>query len=403
MLHIIDKVLKVEDIVQFVINVDAENETIAMIVKNEVVKCLRKEQLNSNDFEIAQAHLDIIWEKLHTGHWQDVKDCFRTLYAVVSVLKIVIILHISKDIDNALLIDLMKICDMGIMMGNCIMNNNLSKLAMIFTNELAPSDITDIKELPIKRPKLEYSSILGRFENVTKLINHQDIIIEKFKKESDKAYPFLLDAEVNDWPAMEWTFEFFQSKYGHRFVPIEIGKRYTDETWTQTLMPLGKFIEEYIENAKPKNTGYLAQYTLLRQFDELNNDYITPVFCYNAKDEFTDLQPHIWLGPKGTVSPLHTDPRKNLFCQIVGRKHVILFPENQTEFLSPHESNLLNNTSQINLDEDLNDILEKFPKFKNAKGYETVIQPGEALYIPPFCWHFVKSLEKSISLNFWFD
>lgn len=47
----------------------------------------------------------------------------------------------------------------------------------------------------------------------------------------------------------------------------------------------------------------------------------------------------------------------------------------------------------------------KFPKFKNVKGYETVVEPGDVLYIPIYWWHHVESLMRggpTITVNFWY-
>ena len=52
--------------------------------------------------------------------------------------------------------------------------------------------------------------------------------------------------------------------------------------------------------------------------------------------------------------------------------------------------------------EDIHSIIKKYPKFQGAKGFECILYPGDVLYIPPKCWHFVKSLSKSCSLSFWF-
>ena len=38
-------------------------------------------------------------------------------------------------------------------------------------------------------------------------------------------------------------------------------------------------------------------------------------------------------------------------------------------------------TQQINFEKP---DYERFPKFKNAKGYEAVLQPGEVLYLPMY-------------------
>ena len=206
----------------------------------------------------------------------------------------------------------------------------------------------------------------------------------------------------------QWNMAYFSNVMGFRTVPIEIGKRYTDDSWTQTLMTVNDFIKTYIENISPPSVGYLAQHELFSQIPELLEDFDIPFYCYSGNnsdhENDDDISINMWFGPGGTVSPLHTDPRHNCLCQVFGKKYVKLYPSNQTAFVYPYDSNdLLSNTSRINLEQNFEDIVKEFPNFSDAKGYECVLNPGDILYIPPKCWHFVKSLSNSCSLSFWFD
>ena len=93
----------------------------------------------------------------------------------------------------------------------------------------------------------------------------------------------------------------------------------------------------------------------------------------------------------------------NCLCQVFGEKYVRLYPSDQSEFLYPYNNeDLLSNTSKIDIEDDIHSIIKKYPKFQGAKGFECILYPGDVLYIPPKCWHFVKSLSKSCSLSFWF-
>lgn len=42
---------------------------------------------------------------------------------------------------------------------------------------------------------------------------------------------------------------------------------------------------------------------------------------------------------------------------------------------------------------------EKFPKFKNVDFKIAILEPGDILYLPQKWWHYVQSLDTSISIS----
>lgn len=52
-----------------------------------------------------------------------------------------------------------------------------------------------------------------------------------------------------------------------------------------------------------------------------------------------------------------------------------------------------------------NPDFQQFPKLKEARGMETVLGPGDVLYIPIYWWHHVESKMNAgytVSINFWY-
>lgn len=100
---------------------------------------------------------------------------------------------------------------------------------------------------------------------------------------------------------------------------------------------------------------------------------------------------NVWIGMKNCYSPMHFDKYYNMFCQIVGRKHIRLLPP---DAFGPADvqGNTLNRAECV--------ISE--PRI-SSKILEVVLGPGECLYIPKGWWHEVRSLSSfNISISHWY-
>jgi ribosomal protein L16 Arg81 hydroxylase len=98
-----------------------------------------------------------------------------------------------------------------------------------------------------------------------------------------------------------------------------------------------------------------------------------------------------WFGPAGTISPLHRDDVNVFLCQVYGRKRVRLISSTQLHRVYNRRSFF----SEVDLE---NPDDERFPGFKELRMVDTVIMPGEVLFIPVGWWHHVRALDISISV-----
>ena len=124
---------------------------------------------------------------------------------------------------------------------------------------------------------------------------------------------------------------------------------------------------------------------------------------YVAYHEGMDPIQSVWIGPRGTDSPAHTDPYYNCYVQVVGHKHVWLAPPPLTlPAMSPDAAfgSMLQNTTQLSVWEAAQPpafVQEVVPHAQH-----TELHPGDMLFLPPMWWHAMKSTSQSFSVSFWF-
>lgn len=357
--------------------------------------------------------MQISWQAIHTGKWNDVSIVWRHYYSFGSNLKALDLIDNNEHITS------IKLLDLSLLIGSGILRDFTQSLIAFVVSKLNNNKkrSNDPQRIDFsKRVKLNNEIIKSiPIRNGCEIERISIPSMSSFKKNfMQLETPVIIEGLLDYWPAYSnpsrmWKdLENLKSIAGWRTVPVEIGSKYTDDDWSQVLMTMSEFIETFIEKTvEPKKPdwkgkcGYVAQTELFDQIKELKNDIIIPDYLA-ITDKSLDEQ-HVsinaWFGPEGTLSPCHHDPYHNILCQVVGLKYIRLYEKRYSECLYPHEGKL-SNTSQVDVE---NPDLVQFPKFKEAKHYECILNEGDALYIPPKVWHHVRSLDLSFSVSFWWD
>ncbi|KAK9534721.1 hypothetical protein VZT92_007150 [Zoarces viviparus] len=352
----------------------------------------------------AQIILDFSWEKLNTGTWRRVDKEWRRVYSYGCLFKVAALCRDDPSADDV--VQAVRTCDMALLMGAAILDNILQVLVRILQEEVKKSTKPEEEREPTeaKRVKMECPRVpVIKEESAVPRIKCPSL--ERFSTSYLLPLrPVVLEGTIEHWPALNqhpWSIAYLRSVAGCRTVPVEVGSRYTDEGWSQTLLTVDEFIDRYILNKEGvKGLGYLAQHQLFDQIPELKEDIRPPDYCCLGEGDEDDITVNAWFGPGGTVSPLHQDPQQNFLAQVVGSKYIRLYSPEDTDKLYPHQSQLLHNTSQVEVE---NPDAERFPEFARAPYLECVLQPGDVLFIPVQHWHYVRSLELSFSVSFWWS
>ncbi|XP_044037170.1 lysine-specific demethylase 8 isoform X1 [Siniperca chuatsi] len=378
-------------------------------VESSVVEMLKRsrQQLYSDSTSTsrmlnAQIILDFSWEKLNTGTWRHVDKEWRRVYSYGCLFKVAALCREDPSADEVL--QAVRTCDMGLLMGAAIMDNILQVIVRILQGEVRKSTKEEDEHAEVKRIKIECPHVP---------VIKEELAVPRIKCPSLESFntnyllplkPLILEGIIDHWPALNehpWSIEYLRSVAGCRTVPVEVGSRYTDEEWSQTLLTVNEFIDQYILNKDGvKGLGYLAQHQLFDQIPELKEDIRLPDYCCLGEGDEDNITVNAWFGPGGTVSPLHQDPQQNFLAQVVGSKYIRVYSPEDTDKLYPHQSQLLHNTSQVEVE---NPDTERFPEFAKAPYLECVLQPGDVLFIPVRHWHYVRSLELSFSVSFWWS
>ena len=210
-----------------------------------------------------------------------------------------------------------------------------------------------------------------------------------FKSEPSLGSIEELESAIGEYPLKLRVRNFDSSgKYDPR------NRSYTDST-----------VSEFVENIQ---NGTADSYAGNIMFDGEAED-IFGVTVPEVVPSTALRKPSIWLGPEGSVTPLHRDSADNFAFHIFGCKRWTLFPPEQHCDLGILSLEGLQQTggefaiSEIDVEDP---DLERFPEFKKAQPIQLDLNTcggGEVLFLPAGWHHHVRTLETSLMLNYWVE
>ena len=211
-----------------------------------------------------------------------------------------------------------------------------------------------------------------------------------FRTRAAQGLPFLITGLVGRWPLSALTPQTLRERYSELRVRARVGD-YINTAFAPDRAMQDMSMLEYLALVS-SGTQDLPPYLGNLELRELNSLCHWPAY-------FSKMgPPRFWLGPAGTVTPLHCDYDDNIFAQIWGSKRIFLSPPHHDEFLYPREANAVLFGSPFNPEAP---DFDQFPLARQASMIECIINPGELLYVPAGWYHQVRALTFSLSANRW--
>ena len=199
-----------------------------------------------------------------------------------------------------------------------------------------------------------------------------------------------------------WSPEYLRSVLGGRTVMVKHSESglyniSVESQYRNRSMLFAEAIDLIINAGGEGKAYYLQQYSIPSHFPELLKDLETPALSAPT-DILSAL--NFWIGGQGCVTQLHYDRDHNFLVQVRGRKELTLFSPEDSDYLYPNTGGAYAHVSRIQLDQV---DTAQFPLFEKATPFHCVLEPGDLLYMPPYWWHQVRSLDMAISVNYWWN
>lgn len=118
-----------------------------------------------------------------------------------------------------------------------------------------------------------------------------------------------------------------------------------------------------------------------------------------------EVAPRIWIGAPVTVAA-HCDLAENIACVAAGRRRVTLFPPEQLPNLYVGPVDFSPAGTPISMVDVEKPDLNRYPNFAEAlaAAQQAELGPGDAIYIPYFWWHSIRSIEPfNVLVNYWWN
>jgi hypothetical protein len=223
-----------------------------------------------------------------------------------------------------------------------------------------------------------------------------DAFVEEYLK---PGRPVVLSGVAREWPAVKkWSPRFFADNYGDS--PVQLINAAREDVDDKNYKPKGSVttVGQVVSDIESGGGAYPRFVPLLHQHPELMEDFDKDYLSSFRGPMARDMMFQFFMGGAGTNTALHCAIANNLFVEIYGRKRWWIFDPDYAPVFRPPMLRSTYFISPVDASQP-----EKSEIMKHVRGFQTILEPGDVLYNPPFWWHQVENLTATIGVGVrWF-
>lgn len=231
---------------------------------------------------------------------------------------------------------------------------------------------------------------------------YENIDPKEFREEYfNRQKPVVIRNLSKDWPAFsKWNWKYFKNLVGHQKVALY------NNTKSDAFTPINKADDyksfgEYIDMISKGPAGWrIFLFNIFEHAPELVKDFTWPEHLMKG---FVKKYPMLFVGGAGSITHMHFDIDLSniMHTQFAGKKRVLLFPfsEQHKLYRKPWEVLSLADFSNYHSPENSKIDYQQFPALKYARGYETILDHGDTLFMPAGYWHHMEYIDSGFAMS----
>ncbi|GAC1492080.1 MAG: hypothetical protein NVS1B13_22290 [Flavisolibacter sp.] len=212
--------------------------------------------------------------------------------------------------------------------------------------------------------------------------------------------PVIVKGLSRNWPAYEkWDWDYFKKLVGSQKVGLYNNIKSDAYTPINTADDYKTF-GEYIDMIRSGPASWrIFLFNIFDHAPELIKDFSWPEEMMKG---FVKKYPMLFVGGASSITHMHFDIDLShiLHTQFGGRKRVLLFPHGEQYKLYRKPFEVLSLADFSHYAEKNNKIdYATFPALKYVKGYQSILEPGDTLFMPAGFWHHMEYLESGFTMS----